>query len=238
VFREEPPTGTATDSGPEIVDLGTGEVMVQGWADGSVVVPSGESLVRIPASLILQTADRLDTGIRSIDFNGCFDRFRDAAFRMETMQRYTVDEDEPAIAAWRSGRARPEFSVRTSAWAARLAATTIAGKSWRRVRAVDLPLSEYVRWEMAAYAESSVLGEEIRILTRTSEGPDEDFWLFDAAGIDPFAITMVYDEKGRQGEHRLVSDADTIRSYSDLADATWKAAVPLNEFVAVSRRTI
>jgi|GEM_PF-2354243 len=31
VFQEEPPTGTATDSGPEIVDLGTGEVMVQGW---------------------------------------------------------------------------------------------------------------------------------------------------------------------------------------------------------------
>lgn len=121
----------------------------------------------------------------TIDFNGCFDRFRDTAFRMETMQRYTVDEDEPATAARRSGRARPEFSVRTSAWAARLAATTIAGKSWRRVRAVDLPLSEYVRWEMAAYGESSVLGEQIRILTRTSKGPDEDFWLFDAAGTDP-----------------------------------------------------
>lgn len=176
----------------------------------------------------------------TLDFNGCFDRFRATAFRLETFQRYTVAEDEPAIAGWRSGRARPEISVRTSPWAARLASSTIAGKSWRRVRAVDHPLSEYVRWEMAAYAESSVLGEEIRILHRAGSfgGLDHDFWLFDAAGAEPFAIAMAYDDAGRPGEHRLVGDPDTLASYTQLQQATWEAAVPLNEFVATAREQL
>lgn len=127
--------------------------------------------------------------------------------------------------------------MRTSPWAARLATTTIAGKTWRRVRAVDLPLSEYVRWEMAAYAGSSVLGEEIRILERSGPftGLDHDFWLFDAVEQQPYAIAMAYDSDGSQGDHRLVTDADTISSYAHVADMTWEAAIPLNEFVATAR---
>lgn len=130
--------------------------------------------------------------------------------------------------------------MRTSPGAARLATTTIAGKSWRRVRAVDLPLSEYDRWEMAAYAEPSVLGEEIRILQRSGPFADlgHDFRLFDVAEAEPFAVAMTYDEDGRQGEHRLATDPDTITSNAELPDATWEAAVPLNEFVATSREQL
>jgi hypothetical protein len=173
----------------------------------------------------------------SLDFDGCFDRFRSSAFRLESLPLYSIPGDDEAITAWRSGRARPQFSVRTSPWAARLATTSMAGRTWRRVRAVDLPLSDYVRWEMAAYAESSVLGEEIRILRRSGEftGLDRDFWLFDADTDEPFAIAMVYDEEGRQGEHRLVEDPETLGSYSRLARRTWASGVPLNDFVAAAR---
>ncbi len=173
----------------------------------------------------------------SLDFDGCFDRFHTSAFRLETLQQYDVAEDDAVLLAWRSGRARPEYSVRTSPWAARLACTSIAGKQWRRVRAVDFPLSEYVRWEMAAYAESAVLGEEIRIVERLGRwtGLSSEFWLFDADGAEPYGVEMVYDEHGRQGAHRLVTDPDTLDGWRELAAATWDAAVPLNQFVASAR---
>ncbi|HEV7451295.1 MAG TPA: hypothetical protein VGO16_07885 [Pseudonocardiaceae bacterium] len=111
----------------------------------------------------------------------------------------SVEQDEAHIAAWAAGQARPDYSVRTSPWTARLATTTIAGKSWCRVRVVELPLSEYVRWEAAAYIQSAVLGEQIRVLVRTDQVASltEDFWLFDAAEDQPYAITMLYDEVGR-----------------------------------------
>lgn len=168
------------------------------------------------------------------DFASCFDRFQSTAFRLETLQRYTVEEDAAHIAAWRAGQARPDYSVRTSPWAARLATTTIAGKSWCRVRVVELPLSEYVRWEAAAYPESAVLGEEIRVLVRTDRFASltEDFWLFDAGEDQPYAIAMVYDEVGRPGDHKLVTDPGVIAHYAQTAAAAWEAAGPLNEFLA------
>jgi hypothetical protein len=168
------------------------------------------------------------------EFGALFDRFRSSAFRMETRQAYVVEEDQAAIEGWRAGRARPEYSVRTSPWAARLAATSIAGKSWRRVRVVELPLSEYVRWEMAAYIESAVLGEEIRVLVRTTEFDDlaEDFWLFDAAEPQALAVAMRYDEEGTPGEHQLVTDPDLIIEYTRAAERAWRAGTPLNQFLA------
>lgn len=117
---------------------------------------------------------------------------------------------------------------------ARLATTTIAGKSWRRVRVVELPVSEYVRWEAAAYIESAVLGEEIRVLVRADRFASltEDFWLFDAGEDQPYAIDMVYDEVGRPGDHKLVTDPGVITTYAQTAAAAWEAAGPLNEFLA------
>ncbi len=169
------------------------------------------------------------------EFGAIFDRFRSSAFRMETLQAYRVAEDLAAIEAWRADRARPEYSVRTSPWAARLATSSIAGRLWRRVRVVELPLTEYVRWEIAAYIESSVLGEQIRILVRTSTFTDltEDFWLFDADQPgQAAAVAMHFDADGRPGEHQLVTDPDLIAAYAQAAARAWDAATPLNEFLA------
>lgn len=173
----------------------------------------------------------------SEEFGALFDRFRSSAFRMETLQAYRVAEDLTAIEAWRAGRARPEYSVRTSPWAARLATSSIAGRLWRRVRVVELPLTEYVQWETAAYIESAVLGEQIRILLRTSTFTDltEDFWLFDADQPgQAVAVAMRYDADGRPGEHQLVTDPDTVAVFAQAATRAWDAATPLNEFLAAT----
>jgi hypothetical protein len=177
------------------------------------------------------------------DFNDLFDAFQFSAFRMETRQEYTIEEDREAIAGWREGRARPAYSVRTSPWAARLATSSIAGKLWQRVRVVEMPLSDYVRWETAAYVESSVLGEEIRVLVRTPQKFAElidDFWIFDAGESSAKVVAVRYDDAGRPAGNELITDPDAAAAYTDLARRAWNAATPLNEFLVAGtslRRT-
>lgn len=86
-------------------------------------------------------------------------------------------------------------------------------------------MSEYVRWEAAAYIESAVLGEGIRVLVRTDRfaALTNDFWLFDPGEDQPFAIAMVYDEVGRPGDHKLVTDPGEIADYAQTAAAAWEA---------------
>lgn len=231
---------------PKVMDPEDGgdDVLVQGFTTDHKA-PKGETVVRAPRQMIIEAGQRLEWRPRldssSLvagpvdDFGALFDRLTDSAFRLETLQAYNVAEDTESIASWRAGRARPEFSVRTSQWAARLATSILAGRSWRRVRVVDLPLSEYVRWEMAAYIESAVLGEEIRILVRSGEfaGLTNDFWLFDATTSRPYAVDQLYDATGRPGTHQLVTDRDLIAArYAALAERAWRAAVPLNQWLA------
>jgi hypothetical protein len=243
VIAYECPNGNC----PQVIDPqdGSEDVLVQGF-QSTLDAPEGENIVRTPRKLIVEAAARLSgtpsgSAIAPLasgaveDFGALFDRFTTTAFRLETLQAYNVEEDVDAIAAWRAGRARPEFSVRTSPWAARLATSTIEGKTWRRVRVVDLPLSDYVRWEMAAYIESAVLGEEIRILVRSGEFGNliNDFWLFDALESAPYAVAQRYDVSGRPGNHEVVTDPGVIATrYTAVAQRAWDAATPLNEWLA------
>jgi hypothetical protein len=69
---------------------------------------------------------------------GCFEVFKVRAFRLETLSTYAVPAEE-GLRAFRLGLPRPERSVRTSSWLRRIADTTAAGKSWRRVRVLGRP---------------------------------------------------------------------------------------------------
>lgn len=74
------------------------------------------------------------------ELDACFDRLTASAFRLEALQRYAVDEDDQDFIAWREGRPRPERSVRTEPWPARVATTTLTqGKRWERVHVVEHP---------------------------------------------------------------------------------------------------
>jgi hypothetical protein len=147
------------------------------------------------------------------EFNAAFDSFRVSAFRLECLQTYAVSAEDARLRAFREGLPRPERSVRTSPWLARVAATTIAGKSWSRVRLVRHPLTEYTRYELIGFVESQACGEQIRIVDLNAHpqladlGPD--FWLFDAGGSNEFAIVINYDADG------------SVMGYEPTADVGW-----------------
>src|ERR1700730_17432617 len=73
----------------------------------------------------------------------CFDLFGATAFRLETLRAYDVPAEAEILRAYRLGLPLPERSARTSPWLARIAQTTVGGKSWHRARMVGWPLTEY-----------------------------------------------------------------------------------------------
>jgi hypothetical protein len=170
------------------------------------------------------------------EFDSYFDRFTHDVFRLENLQHYAISAEDERVRAFRENTARPERSVRTEAWLARIAVTTVAGKSWERIHVVDHPLSEYLRYELVGYVESQAAGEQIRIADRAADESlsrlGEDFWLFDADSADAFAVLMQYDEAGHfVGFERTVEPAVLERCRNE-REIALRYSVSLNTYLA------
>lgn len=166
------------------------------------------------------------------EFDALFDSFERTAFRWEGLPAYDVGGAEAVrIEAMRTGRPVPERSVRTDPWLARIAVTTVAGKDWRRVRVVDDPLTEYERFELNAYVEAQVAGDQNFIVTRGTipEGPD--FWLFDSGTAQARGVLMRYDEAGHWLGAELTTDLTLLDELDRRREEAESAAVPLNVFL-------
>jgi hypothetical protein len=173
------------------------------------------------------------------DLESCFDAFTLSAFRLETLPLYDAGDDV-RFAAWRRGDPLPERSVRTSPWLRRIALTTVAGKAWQRVHVMELPLTEYERFELAAYVESAAAGEEIRIADRAASPAisvlERDFWLFDGGTPRARAALMTYDAAGRYVESRVTADPAVIRACEAGRDLALQHSVALNAYLAARRQ--
>lgn len=171
------------------------------------------------------------------EFDQVFDHFTSSAFRLEARQRYAIDESDEDYLAWQAGRPRPERSVRTSPWLARVAASTVTqGKEWARVHVVDYPLSEYMRYELVAYRENAAAGEGIRIADRAAHPDlaslDVDFWLFDADTDHAHAVIIDYDPEGNVTAFQPTEDAQTLEQFRAWRDLSLRHSADLNTYLA------
>jgi len=138
-------------------------------------------------------------------------------------------EQEESFHRFLRGGVLPKPGPGTTAWLAKVARWTTAGKQIRRVHIVTRPLSDYLRWELVVYRQqTSQAGEDIRIADATNVpwlaevGPD--FWLFD----DAVPVECRYDTEGRWlGGEQATHDIGYYRQQRDLALAH---AVPLADF--------
>lgn len=168
-------------------------------------------------------------------FDDLFNNFRHTVVRLEALPAYSVGGAEAErIEAWRQHRPRPERSVRTSPWLARIAVTTATEqKAWQRVRVVDEPITEYQRYQLDSYVESQAAGEQVAVVARSRAGvTGPDFWLFDAGHDTAKAAIMRYDEDGHWLGFDVVTDPATVAfldaRYRQVADQ----AEPLNSYLA------
>jgi uncharacterized protein DUF6879 len=171
------------------------------------------------------------------DLTTCFDLFERSAFRLETLPAYAVGgAEEERLKAFRLGLPRPERSVRTSPWLARIARTTAAGKSWRRIRVLGWPLTEYQRYQLVGYQESAAAGDVICIADRSARPElavlDRDFWLFDADEPQPFAALMTYDDADRYIGSEITAAPETIERCKAARRLAERYSVPLDTYLA------
>jgi hypothetical protein len=166
------------------------------------------------------------------EFDQVFDQFTVSAFRLETLQHYSVSAEDARMRAFREGTPRPERSVRTSPWLRRIALTAAAGKSWSRVHVIKEPLSEYLRYELIGYVESMAVGEEIRLADPLEDRVLVDFWLFDAGTPEAFTVLMHYNDDGVVLGYERVDKAAELLALEGVRDRVWSRSWSLAEQLA------
>ena len=166
----------------------------------------------------------------------CFEAFTVSAFRLETLRAYAAPGEQDRVRAFRVGLPLPERPAGASRWLRRIAATTAAGKSWRRVRVLDRPLSEEECYRLLGYRESAEAGEVIRIADRSScpalAPLARDFWLFDADAARPFAALMNYDHAGEYLGAAVTSEPAVIMACVTARNLAQQYSVPLGAYLA------
>ena len=167
------------------------------------------------------------------DLSTQFDTITRSAFRLEGLQAYDVTGEGESLRAFREGLPRPVYSVRTDDYLRRIALQAAAGIDWCRMRVVEYPLSEYVRWELLSYVESQAVGERVLLVDRALVGDlGPDFWLFDADTDQARAVLMHYDQQGRVVKRELITAADALAELAQRRARAEVHAVPLNVFLA------
>lgn len=153
------------------------------------------------------------------------------AFRLETLQAYDVSFEAEQVAAFRGGGPLPDTPAVIESKRV-IADLTGAGRRLWRVHLVDLPLSDYLRYELCAYEVNAAAGEEILIADRAASPSltelRDDFVLFDDVAV----VWYRYDDDGRLLGYDRDDTAATIDRCRAARDLAVRWAVPLDRFAA------
>jgi hypothetical protein len=171
------------------------------------------------------------TDLNDPDWQGLFTGLRSSWFRLETLQQYEVDYESDEYREFlQTGRLDRE----PGPWQQMISEHTRAGRKLQRVHVVQEPLTDYVRYEFAAYEHNQRAGEEIRLIPTPEEvwphdlPRGQDFWLFD----DADAWAMVYDEAGRFIAAEQVTAPEDIERCRRWRDVALRLSIPLADYTS------
>lgn len=162
---------------------------------------------------------------------------RFSAFRLETQQHYEVPGDEDRQRAFHAGESLPPPRDELLDDLRLIANLNQRGRRIGRVHVVNRPLTPYLRYELAVYAENVAAGEDVRIADR-SQHPGlaalrVDFVISDMDSAKPAVIVFDYDENGHlHGYRRVAADSSTGQPYRHQFALALGLSVPLAEFMS------
>ncbi|MEU6927275.1 DUF6879 family protein [Streptomyces sp. NPDC046631] len=147
--------------------------------------------------------------------------FEWTAFRLETLAVYDVEEEAEEMARFLADEPMgPEWD--DDPW---VRSMTDRGKRVSRIHVLASPLTDYLRYELAAYPGNVTAGETIGILDKAEQDvtglPDHDFWLFD----DRDVYRMHYAPEGAFTGAELLP-AHRLAEYRGYRDRALAEAVP------------
>ena len=163
------------------------------------------------------------------DLSWWLKNFKRSAFRLEALQEYLVPQETQMLAAFRRGE-----EVKLSEhhpWLRLLRQHTAQGRFVERVRIVQPPMSDYVKFEMALYQYSSAAGEQIRIL-ESDHRIHNDWWLFD----DEVVVKLKYDSGGVFAGTEMVDSESLVEHYIRQRFLVLEHSIPLADYTARAAR--
>lgn len=159
-------------------------------------------------------------------FAELFAGFTKSAWRLEARDIYNIPAEQERIADFLRTGSVPAKTRENNSWIRTIESARARGAYIGRVRLVGHPITDYTRFELAAYRDNVRAGEDIRILDRSrldsswDEAPD--VWVFD----DERAITMIYDDDGSW----LGMEDVAAEPYVNLRKAITPHAVPVSGY--------
>ncbi|RNL85825.1 DUF6879 family protein [Halostreptopolyspora alba] len=167
------------------------------------------------------------------DLDALFTGYRHTAWRLETRTSYGVAEEDKPYQQWLAGRDPGIEWFRP--WLDMVRGETVKGKRMERVRIIDDPPSDYLRWELWGTPYNLAVGEDIRYLPRdhpvVAELPGHDFWLFDSATVAHLAF-----DGDRFLGVTLDTDPATVVEHAQARDAAWHHALTYTEYMGTRIR--
>lgn len=164
------------------------------------------------------------------DLDELFETFKASAWRLEVRPSYGITGvDDPSFLDFLAGK--PQDLSWFTPWTDLMSLQIKErGKRVERVRVMDQPPSDYMRWEYDLNRFNAEAGEDIRYLprdlARSIHLPDYDFWIFDNAAV----AFMVFAESGEFLGPAVVEDANITRQHRAYQDAAWELATPFERY--------
>jgi len=170
-------------------------------------------------------------------FSTAFESFERSAFRLETLDTYSVEEEKASFAAYLAGDPLPPPNLGVQ-WTSFLEKAKSAGKVITRVRLIPAKLTPYLKYEFDWwYAYNAKAGENILVVKSSEIGkfvsPERlsDFWLFD----DQLLYDLSYDTTGNFLGAELNENADELKERCLLAEELCGNGLPLIQFISAQR---
>lgn len=158
-----------------------------------------------------------------------FRTFAGTAWRLEVRTSYGLLAEDQPYQDFLAGK-EPDLGWFTPWLDLMREQITRRGKRVERVRVIDQPPSDYLRWEYYLNRWNAEAGEDIRYLPReVASGlhlPAYDFWIFDGAAV----AFMGFAESGELIGPVVVEDQAVTRQHLSYRDAAWQAATPYERY--------
>jgi hypothetical protein len=166
-------------------------------------------------------------------FERLFLEVRVSWFRLETLQRYDAEYERDGYGAFLRGE---PVDNSPGPWQAMIREHVAAGRRLARVHVIEEPLSDYIRYELAAYARSIEAGEDVRVIAVRrgvwpARVPRHDYWLFD----DERLWLMDYDVAGTFQAAVLVDDPGVLAQHREWRDAALAQSITVANYAAAER---
>lgn len=162
------------------------------------------------------------------EFGTLFTSFERTAYRLEVRERYDTDVEREPQRRFFAGE--PDDLSWAAEWLAMVRDATAAGKRFRRVRVVSLPLSPYNIYALWFAQHTAGAGEDIRYLERSKAAglPDFDYWLFDSTKV----VKLHFDDEDRPTTAEVVTKTEMVTDLATALDAALERAMPRDQFAA------